>query len=61
MITYFTLFYRILEEEVSARECRRIVTAMKPASLPHAKTIEEFAFTFLPIPLAVRATYQPPR
>jgi len=49
MITYFTLFDRILEEEVSARECSRIVTAMRPASLPHAKTIEEFAFTFLSI------------
>lgn len=49
MITYLALFDRILEKEVSAREGRRIVTAMRPASLPHAKTIEEFAFTFLPI------------
>jgi len=47
-MSYLTLLDRILEEEVSAREGRRIVTAMRLASLPHAKTIEEYDFTFHP-------------
>lgn len=47
-MSYLALLDRIMEEEVSAREGRRIVTAMRLASLPQAKTIEEYDFTFHP-------------
>ena len=47
-MSYLALLDRIMEEEVSAREGRRIVTAMRLASLPWAKTIEEYDFTFHP-------------
>ncbi len=36
----------LLEEEVAAKEQRRIQTAMKTAGLPAAKTIEEYDFSF---------------
>ena len=39
---------QLLEEEVAARDKRRVDTAMKIAGLPMAKTIEEYDFTFHP-------------
>ncbi|ABK97747.1 IS21-like element ISPepr5 family helper ATPase IstB [Pelobacter propionicus] len=39
---------RLLEEEVAAKDKRRVDTAMKIAGLPMAKTIEEYDFTFHP-------------
>ena len=47
-VSYLAFLDGLLEEEVSAKEGRRIVTAMRLASLPHAKTIEEYDFTFHP-------------
>jgi DNA replication protein DnaC len=38
----------LLEEEVAAKEKRRVETAMKTAGLPAAKTIEEYDFGFHP-------------
>ncbi len=37
---------RLLQEEVSAKEERRLRTSLKMAGLPFAKTIEEYDFTF---------------
>jgi len=39
---------RILEEEVAARDRRRVSTAMKTAGLSMAKTIEGYDFSFHP-------------
>ncbi len=39
---------RLLEEEVTAKEERRIRTTLKIAGLPFEKTIEEYDFTFNP-------------
>jgi len=39
---------QLLEEEVAAKDKRRVDTAMKIAGLPMAKTIEEYDFTFHP-------------
>ena len=47
-VSYLTFLDGLLEEEVSAKEGRRITTAMRLASLPHAKTIEEYDFSFHP-------------
>ncbi|MCK5195442.1 MAG: ATP-binding protein, partial [Desulfobulbaceae bacterium] len=46
--SYFAFLDHLLEEEVAAKEKRRIQTAMKRAGLPTAKTIEEYDFSFHP-------------
>lgn len=46
--SYLTFLDHLLEEEVAAKEKRRIQTAMKTAGLPVAKTIEEYDFSFHP-------------
>jgi DNA replication protein DnaC len=46
--SYFSFLDHLLEEEVAAKEKRRIQTAMKTAGLPAAKTIEEYDFSFHP-------------
>lgn len=47
-ISYQAFLDHLLEEEVAAKDKRRIQTAMKTAGLPGAKTIEEYDFTFHP-------------
>jgi len=47
-ISYLGFLDHLLEEEVAAKEGRRIQTAMKTAGLPAAKTIEEYDFSFHP-------------
>jgi DNA replication protein DnaC len=44
--SYLAFLDHLLEEEVAAKEKRRIQTAMKTAGLPAAKTIEEYDFSF---------------
>ncbi len=46
--SYLGFLDRLLEEEVAAKERRRVHTAMKIAGLPSAKTIEEYDFAFHP-------------
>ena len=46
--SYLTFLDHLLEEEVAAKEHRRIQTAMKTAGLPAARTIEEYDFSFHP-------------
>jgi DNA replication protein DnaC len=46
--SYLAFLDHLLEEEVAAKEKRRIQTAMKTAGLPAAKTIDEYDFTFHP-------------
>jgi len=46
--SYLSFLDHLLEEEVAAKEKRRIHTAMKTAGLPMAKTIEEYDFSFHP-------------
>ena len=46
--SYLAFLDHLLEEEVAAKEKRRIETAMKTAGLPWAKTIEEYDFSFHP-------------
>lgn len=46
--SYLTFLDHLLEEEVAAKEQRRVQTAMKTAGLPAAKTIEEYDFSFHP-------------
>jgi len=46
--SYLAFLDQLLEEEVAAKEKRRIQTAMKTAGLPWAKTIEEYDFSFHP-------------
>jgi DNA replication protein DnaC len=46
--SYLGFLDHLLEEEVAAKDKRRIQTAMKTAGLPSAKTIEEYDFTFHP-------------
>jgi len=46
--SYLTFLDHLLEEEVAAKETRRIQTAMRTAGLPRAKTIEEYDFSFHP-------------
>ncbi len=46
--SYLGFLDHLLEEEVAAKEGRRIQTAMKTAGLPAAKTIEEYDFSFHP-------------
>jgi DNA replication protein DnaC len=47
-ISYLAFLDHLLEEEVAAKDKRRIQTAMKTAGLPVAKTIEEYDFSFHP-------------
>lgn len=47
-ISYLAFLDHLLEEEVAAKDKRRIETAMKTAGLPAAKTIEEYDFSFHP-------------
>jgi DNA replication protein DnaC len=47
-ISYSAFLDHLLEEEVAAKDKRRINTAMKTAGLPVAKTIEEYDFSFHP-------------
>lgn len=44
--SYLSFLDHLLEEEVAAKEKRRVQTAMKTAGLPSAKTIEQYDFTF---------------
>jgi len=46
--SYLAFLDHLLEEEVAAKEKRRIQAAMKTAGLPAAKTIEEYDFSFHP-------------
>jgi DNA replication protein DnaC len=46
--SYLAFLDHLLEEEVAAKEKKRIQTAMKTAGLPAAKTIEEYDFSFHP-------------
>ena len=46
--SYLSFLDHLLEEEVAAKEKRRIETSMKIAGLPFAKTIEEYDFSFHP-------------
>lgn len=46
--SYLTFLDHLLEEEVAAKDSRRLQTAMKTAGLPSAKTIEEYDFSFHP-------------
>jgi DNA replication protein DnaC len=47
-LSYLAFFDHLLEEEVAAKESRRIRTALKTAGLPVARTIEEYDFAFHP-------------
>jgi len=46
--SYLAFLDHLLEEEVAAKDKRRIQTAMKTAGLPVAKSIEEYDFSFHP-------------
>jgi DNA replication protein DnaC len=46
--SHLTFLDQLLEEEVAAKDKRRIQTAMKTAGLPAAKSIEEYDFSFHP-------------
>ncbi|HPK07152.1 MAG TPA: ATP-binding protein, partial [Aminivibrio sp.] len=46
--SYLAFLDHLLEEEVAAKEKRRIDTALKIAGLPFGKTIEEYDFSFHP-------------
>lgn len=46
--SYLAFLDHLLEEEVAAKDKRRIQTAMKTAGLPAAKSIEEYDFSFHP-------------
>ena len=43
--SYLAFLDHLLEEEVAAKDTRRIQTAMKTAGLPVAKSIEEYDFS----------------
>lgn len=47
-LSYMAFLDRLLEEEVAAKEERRIRTTLKIAGLPYEKAIEEYDFTFHP-------------
>jgi DNA replication protein DnaC len=47
-MSYISFLDRLFEEEVAAKEKRRIDMAMRMAGLPSGKTIEEYDFTFHP-------------
>jgi DNA replication protein DnaC len=46
--SYLTFLDELLEEEVAAKEQRRVDTAIKTSGLPFIKSIDEFDFTFQP-------------
>ena len=46
--SYLSFLDHLLEEEVAAKDLRRLRTAMKTAGLPSTKTIEEYDFSFHP-------------
>lgn len=46
--SYMAFLDHLLEEEVAAKEKRRVHTAMKTAGLPAAKTIDGYDFSFHP-------------
>jgi DNA replication protein DnaC len=46
--SYPAFLDHLLEEEVAAKDKRRVQTAMKTAGLPAAKSIEEYDFSFHP-------------
>lgn len=46
--SYLSFLDELLEEEVVAKEQRRIETALKISGLPYIKSIDEFDFTFQP-------------
>jgi len=46
--SYLMFLDELLEEEVAAKEQRRIETALKISGLPYIKSIDEFDFTFQP-------------
>lgn len=47
-LSYLAFLDRLLEEEVAAKEERRVKTSLKIAGLPFEKTIDEYDFTFQP-------------
>jgi DNA replication protein DnaC len=47
-LSYMTFLDRLLEEEVTAKEDRRVKTSLKIAGLPFEKTIEGYDFAFHP-------------
>jgi DNA replication protein DnaC len=47
-LSHLAFLDRLLEEEVTAKEERRVKTSLKIAGLPYEKTIEEYDFTFNP-------------
>lgn len=47
-LSYLVFLDHLLEEEVAAKENRRLQMALKTARLPVAKTIEEYDFAFHP-------------
>lgn len=47
-LSYLALLDRLFEEEVAAKEQRRIDMGLRMAGLPSGKTIEEYDFTFHP-------------
>jgi DNA replication protein DnaC len=47
-MSYLSFLDRLFEEEVAAKEKRRVDMAMRLAGLPSAKTIEEYDFAFHP-------------
>jgi DNA replication protein DnaC len=46
--SYLTFLDNLLEEEVAAKEKRRVESSLKVAGLPFEKSIEEYDFTFHP-------------
>ena len=46
--SYLRFLDNLLEEEVAAKDTRRVQTAMKTAGLPSAKTIDGYDFSFHP-------------
>lgn len=46
--SYLAFLDELLEEEVAAKEQRRIETALKISGLPYIKSIDDFDFTFQP-------------
>ncbi len=46
--SYLSFLDELLEEEVAAKEQRRVETALKISGLPFIKSIDEFDFTFQP-------------
>lgn len=46
--SFLQLFDELLEEEVNAKEQRRVETSLRTAGLPFVKSIDEYDFTFHP-------------